>query len=81
MAPPNLGAEYGKQFNGLYPRLADAHGVAFSPFFLEGVAARREFNLADALHPNAAGIEVIVENILPLVRNLLAEVKKQRKAD
>ncbi len=81
LAPPNLGAEYGKQFNGLYPRLADAHGVAFYPFFLEGVAARPELNLTDALHPNAAGVDVIVENILPLVRNLLAEVKKQRKAD
>ena len=81
LAPPNLGTEYGRQFNGLYPRLAAAHGVQFYPFFLEGVAARAELNLEDALHPNAAGIEVIVENILPSVRILLAEVRKRRLAD
>jgi acyl-CoA thioesterase-1 len=78
LAPPNLGADYGKQFNGLYKRLADVHGIAFYPFFLEGVAARRELNLADALHPNAAGVDVIVERILPLVRNLLGEVRKRQ---
>src|SRR5215510_3567997 len=38
-APPNLGPDYGKAFNALFPELAQKHGVAFYPFFLDGVAA------------------------------------------
>jgi len=73
-APPNLGREYGAEFDGLYPDLAQTHGVAFYPFFLEGVAMEPGLNQADGIHPNAAGVDRIVEAILPYVLGLLAEV-------
>jgi len=70
-APPNLGREYADAFNTLYPNLAEKHGVAFYPFFLDGVAAQAELNQGDGIHPNAAGVAVIVERILPAVRALV----------
>jgi acyl-CoA thioesterase-1 len=75
-APPNLGAEYGSEFDALYPRLADKHGVLFDPFFLEGVAARPELNQPDGIHPNAEGVAVIVRRMLPLVRRLAQDAVK-----
>ena len=71
-APPNLGREYGRAFAALYPRLAAKHGVVLYPFFLEGVAADPALNQDDAIHPNALGVAVIVERILPYVKRVLA---------
>src|SRR5690606_4341886 len=38
LAPPNLGPEYGDEFNRIYPELATRHDVPLYPFFLDGVA-------------------------------------------
>ena len=70
-APPNLGREYGEQFNGVFPRLAEKHGVLFYPFFLDGVAAERDLNQPDGIHPNAKGVAVLVARIMPHVKKLL----------
>jgi acyl-CoA thioesterase I len=51
LAPPNLGPDYGKAFNGLFPELAKKHGVLFYPFFLDGVAAKPALNQADGFTP------------------------------
>jgi acyl-CoA thioesterase-1 len=71
-AQRNLGAEYVKQFDGIYPRLARQYGVLFYPFMLEGVAMNPKLNQADGLHPNPAGVKVIVARMLPLVKKLVA---------
>ncbi|MFN0044370.1 MAG: arylesterase [Alphaproteobacteria bacterium] len=70
-APPNLGREYGQAFDGLYPRLAKVHNISLYPFFLDGVAGERTLTQNDGLHPNAQGVEVIVERILPHVLKLI----------
>lgn len=70
-APPNLGREYGAEFNSIFPDLARKHRVALYPFFLEGVVARQDLNQRDGIHPNAAGVQIIVRNILPHVVKLL----------
>jgi acyl-CoA thioesterase-1 len=72
-APPNLGPDYGKAFNALYPELAEKHGVLFYPFFLDGVAADPALNQPDGIHPNAKGVDVIVERILPHVLKLIGK--------
>ena len=72
MAPPNLGDRYAKTFNAIYPELALAHDVMLYPFFLDGVAAQSTLNQIDGIHPNAAGVAVIVNRILPYVRRLIA---------
>ncbi len=72
-APPNLGSDYGAAFSALYADLAKKHGVAYYPFFLEGVAANPALNQEDGIHPTAEGIAIIVENILPVVADALTE--------
>jgi acyl-CoA thioesterase-1 len=74
-AAPNLGADYQKAFDAIYPRLAAQYGVDLYPFFLDGVAAVPQLNQADGLHPNAVGVEKVVAAILPSVEALLAKVK------
>jgi len=71
MAPPNLGPDYGASFNGMYREIADRHGALLYPFFLDGVAAEARLNQPDGMHPNAAGVAVIVERILPSVEALI----------
>ncbi|MFZ2871790.1 arylesterase [Zavarzinia sp.] len=72
-APPNLGSEYGTRFDGMFPRLAEKHRVAFYPFFLDGVAADPALNQADGMHPNPAGVAIIVERITPFVIRALEQ--------
>ena len=71
LAPRNLGADYAEAFDAVFPRLAEAHDVAFYPFFLDGVAMQPELNQADGIHPNAAGVARVVERILPSVERLI----------
>jgi acyl-CoA thioesterase I len=75
-AAPNLGAEYAREFNAIYPDLAKAHGVALYPFFLDGVAGDPKLNQADGMHPTAEGVEAIVERIEPSVEEILKQVKR-----
>lgn len=66
LAPPNMGTAYEKAFNTIYPELADKYEVEYYPFFLDGVAGIPDLNLSDGIHPNPAGIAVMVEKILPV---------------
>ncbi len=70
-AAPNLGAEYDRGFDAIYPDLAKAYGDALYPFFLDGVAGDPKLNQPDGLHPTASGVEIIVGRILPAVEELL----------
>ena len=76
-AAPNLGAEYGQAFEGIYPELAEKYGALFYPFFLDGSAGDRSLTQHDGLHPNAAGVGVIVGRILPKVEELLTRAGSQ----
>jgi acyl-CoA thioesterase I len=76
LAPPNLGEDYAKRFNGLYPRLAERHKVALYPFFLDGVAMQAALNQGDGLHPNARGVAAIVDRITPYVVRLVQGEKR-----
>jgi acyl-CoA thioesterase-1 len=77
-APPNLGPDYQAAFDGMYPRLAEKHGSLLYPFFLDGVAAETKLNQADGMHPNPAGVDVIVSRILPSVERLLEQVAAKK---
>lgn len=78
-APRNMGADYAKGFDAIFPELAATHGAILYPFFLEGVAGDAKLNQPDGLHPTAAGIDVIVKNILPKAEELIGRVKAARK--
>jgi len=76
-APPNLGPEYGQEFEQIYQPLEKFEGVTLYPFFLEGVAAIKHLNQADGIHPNAKGVEVMVKNILSAVETLISQVSSR----
>jgi acyl-CoA thioesterase-1 len=68
---PNLGVRYLDEFNAIYPALARQHGATYYPFFLKGVAFNKPLLLDDGMHPNRAGVDVMVRNILPTVAKAL----------
>jgi acyl-CoA thioesterase-1 len=67
LAAPNLGEDYGRRFNALYPALAEKYKLPLYPFFLDGVATRRDLTLDDGMHPNRAGVAEMVKRMLPSV--------------
>ena len=75
-AAPNLGAEYDRAFDAIYPALAKGHDVALYPFFLDGVAGDPKLNQADGMHPTAEGVDAIVDRIAPSVEEILKQVKQ-----
>ncbi|HWA68665.1 MAG TPA: arylesterase [Rhizomicrobium sp.] len=77
-AQRNLGTDYVRQFDPIYPRLAHAYNVLFYPFILDGVALDPTLNQADGMHPNPAGVKVVVARILPYVKKLLQQGSKTR---
>ncbi len=78
-APRNMGADYVRAFHAIFPALASHHAVVFYPFFLDGVAANAKLNQADGMHPNAAGVDIIVARIMPKVEELIAKAGAAKK--
>lgn len=70
-AAPNLGPDYQKAFDAIFPGLAAKFDVPLYPFILEGVAADPSLLLDDGMHPNAAGIDRMVAAITPQIAALL----------
>lgn len=71
MVPPNMGADYAKAFEQIFPKIATKNSMSFMPFLLEGVAGDRKLNQGDGIHPTAEGHKIIAENLWPiLVENL-----------
>lgn len=70
-APPNMGSEYARAFDQIFPDLASQYKTGYYPFFLEGVAADPSLNQDDYIHPNAEGVKVIVGNMLPYVTEFI----------
>jgi acyl-CoA thioesterase-1 len=77
-AAPNLGAEYGREFEAIYADLARDYDLVLYPFFLDGVAVEANLNQRDGIHPTAAGTDTIVARILPKVEELIARVQANR---
>lgn len=73
--PPNYGLDYTTGFASLFEQLARDHSVTLIPFFLEGVAARKELNQADGIHPTAEGYQIVAQTVFDVIEPLL---KKER---
>ena len=71
LASPNLGPDYAREFNAVFPNLAKKHGAVLYPFFMNGVVGGRGLQLRDGMHPSKAGVAVIVRGILPTVTKAL----------
>ena len=69
--PRNYGSQYTREFESVYPELAEEFKIPLIPFLLDGVATYPEMNLPDGIHPNSKGHQIIakriLENLLPLL--------------
>jgi acyl-CoA thioesterase-1 len=70
-AAPNLGRDYGDAFDAVYPAFARRYDAAFIPFLLQDVAARRNLNQADGIHPTAEGHALIADRVWEKLRPVL----------
>jgi len=78
-SPRNMGKDYVDQFHAIYPDLAERYGALLYPFFLDGVALDPGLMQEDGIHPNAKGVDRIVQGILPKVDELLTQVENQHR--
>jgi acyl-CoA thioesterase-1 len=76
----NLGEDYVRAFEDVYPKLAVDFDVVFIPFFLEGVAGDPALNREDGIHPNADGYRKVADHVQPYVEKAI-ERWRSRKAD
>jgi acyl-CoA thioesterase I len=75
LAPPSMGTAYCDRFKAVFTTLGKRPGVIYDPFFLQGVAEQPALLQADGIHPNAAGVDVEVTRLLPLVLRLTATAR------
>lgn len=73
-AAPNLGPDYVASFNAIYPDLAKKWDLELYPFFLDGVAATSGLLLEDGMHPNAKGVDRMVEGMMPMLEPIVVEL-------
>lgn len=80
-APGNYGPAYKQAFDAIYPDLAAEYGALYEPNFLGPLAAMEDrataiadFMQGDGVHPNAAGVALIVEALGPRVLELIARI-------
>jgi acyl-CoA thioesterase I len=71
MVPPNLGDEYTREFEAIFPELAKKNKAALIPFLLKDVAGIEKLNLPDGIHPNPEGHKIVAQNVMKVVEPLL----------
>ena len=71
--PPNYGQDYTTRFEAIYPALAREYRLPLIPFFLEGVGGASSLNQADGIHPTTEGYEIIVEQVLKVLKPVLSK--------
>lgn len=83
-APPNYGEDYRRAFKAVYRDVAAEHGAIYYSSFLAGMGEGRSIReimrlmQPDGIHPNAAGVQAIVDHIGPVVLELVAEARARR---
>lgn len=76
IAPPNMGSAYSQEFRAVFDRLSRRPGLLYDPFFLQDVATHDALVQADHIHPNAAGVRIIVARLTPEVGRLIASARR-----
>jgi acyl-CoA thioesterase-1 len=82
-APPNYPADYRRAYKAMFRDLAEAHGAIYYSSFFAGMAEGRNVPQimflfqSDRLHPNARGVQAIVDHIGPVVLELVAEARER----
>ena len=77
-APANYGPAFKTDFDGMYVDLSEAYGTIFYQNFLKALAEQEDRAAAgatylqgDRIHPNAAGVDLIAQDMGPSVLDLI----------
>ena len=71
MIPPNIGLDYSKEFQSIFPTLADENDVLLIPFILQDVAGNPELNQRDGIHPTIEGQKIVANNVWLVLNEVL----------
>ncbi|MDN3642075.1 arylesterase [Lutimonas halocynthiae] len=69
--PPNMGIDYTKDFQAIFPDLAAENNLALIPFLLKDVAGRSDLNQQDGIHPTAEGQKILANNVWEILEETL----------
>jgi len=72
MLPPNYGRRYSESFHSTFTELAEELDIALLPFLLDGVATQEDLMQRDGIHPNPKAQKMLLDNIWPVIKQLLA---------
>jgi acyl-CoA thioesterase-1 len=75
--PPNMGEDYQKEFENIFPELAKKNKADLIPFILEGVGGRDDLNQPDRIHPNAEGHQKVAETVWTVLKPVLEALSKK----
>ena len=71
LVPPNMGPEYTKEFQKIYPEIAKEKNVPLIPFLLEGVGGDPKLNQQDRIHPTVEGQKIVANTVWKYLKPLL----------
>lgn len=66
-APLNLGWEYGRAYEAIFPKLAKEYDLVYMDFFLAWVALKAQYNQDDRIHPTREWYTIVVENLMEIL--------------
>lgn len=69
--PPNMGGQYAREFNEIFPLIAKRNQMLLVPFLLKNVAGIPRLNLQDGIHPTAEGQKILAENVWEELKTIL----------
>ncbi|WP_429211419.1 arylesterase [Aeromonas veronii] len=71
--PRNYGARYLRQFEQIFPELAQANDLPLLPFFMDDIALRSELMMNDGIHPTPAAQPQIRDKVARFMEPLLSQ--------
>ena len=75
--PDYAADDYVSAFGRMFADLAAKNQAALVPYLLEGVIGNPSLNSADGIHPNAAGQQILAENVWRVLEPVAREVAPQ----
>ncbi len=78
--PPNMGDDYAREFETIFPTLAKKNDATFIPFLLKGVAGDPELNQPDGIHPTAKGHRIVARTVWPYLKKEIQAITDSTKA-
>jgi len=69
--PPAMGRDFSREFEKMFPEVAEKNHAVLVPFLLERVGGQIDLNQADRIHPTAKGHAIIAETVWKVLRPLL----------